>query len=307
MTLTEEAIKNRRRTVESGAVLLPLFEELLRRPIKIEDDADVNFLTELARKQTRPRAKGVYSPSSLGSCLRQAYFSKTGKQAFPVERPVVNTYFSYGDFTHLKLQFWLHKLQREGKLELIDVELRVANRSGDFAGTIDAVVKINGVIYIIDFKGWNTMLFMSLVRNGLSEKEKQQIVGYAILLNSTDTFHFVVNDCLLVAEHKGGPIQGRAPFGFYEQHVYVSDAKEDVKRRIGRLRWHEEEDQVPDPECTSTKASQFCECVFNPHCKAEVRGIERHRAQTESGTRKRATVAPSGRAADDRSFRRGER
>lgn len=277
-TKTETAIRNRRKTVESGAVLLPLFEELLRKPIKIEDNEDVRFLTALAARQTRPREKGVYSPSMLGSCMRQAYFAKTQSVPYKeIERPVVNTYFSYGDFVHLRLQFWLHKLDRQGKLTLIDCEIRVHGSSRDFAGTIDAIVEIDGIHYIIDFKGWNTSLFMSLVRHGLGEKEKQQIVGYAIIANSTDMFDFAIHDCLLVAEHKGGPIQSAAPFGFYEEHVLVHKVKQDVKDRIGALRRHEEKNVIPEPECVSLRESQFEECPFQDFCRAEVRGIQQQR------------------------------
>lgn len=289
---TEKRILQRRRAAETGAVLVPLLEELLENEVIPEDEEDFQFLDMLVRVRAMPREKGVYSPSMLGSCMRQAYFAKRGEPKLQTHSTNANGYFLHGNFIHFKWQFALWKAQRKGLLELVmvpaddldirhvmffngmrpGVEVRVVK--GDWGGTIDALVKINGKFYVVDFKGINLIDFQRTVKNGAKQEYRKQIVGYAHIANNV--LGLEIDQCLLVSECKAGPLPGRgSPIALHETLVSVEEFSSEVNRRLKTLRWHDSRDELPPPACVSTLHMSFQECPFNKHCQDEVREKQR--------------------------------
>jgi hypothetical protein len=122
-TPTEQRILNRRHAKESGDVLRPILERLLEEECEPEDSEDFLFMQMLLRARAMPRAKGIFSPSMLGSCVRQAYFAKTGEDAWKAHSTQTNGYFLKGNFTHLQWQFATWKAHRAGLLELVTVDI----------------------------------------------------------------------------------------------------------------------------------------------------------------------------------------
>lgn len=122
-TPTERRIIQERRARARGSRLVLALEELLEREVEPEDEEDFRFLEMLLRARAIPRSKGVFSPSMLGSCMRQAYFAKTGVDPHKAHSPQTNGYFLHGNFIHLKWQFALWKAHREGLIELVTVSI----------------------------------------------------------------------------------------------------------------------------------------------------------------------------------------
>jgi hypothetical protein len=295
-TPTETRILQRRRASESGDKLRPILERLLEEECIPEDEEDFAFMANLLKARANPREKGVFSPSMLGSCVRQAYFAKTGEEKHKAHSTQTNGYFLKGNFVHLQWQFALWKAHRRGLLELVRieaetpeldlfgdgtrlaVEVRVVSKTGDFGGTIDALVIIDGEVFVVDFKGINQIDYQRAIKNGIKEEYRVQIVGYAMLLNGSHVFGFVVKRCLLVSENKAGPVSGaKSPLALHEQIVEVDDYKHIVRRKLTRLRNHVAEASLPAPACVSTRHNGFQECPFNRHCRAEVRAIQAER------------------------------
>lgn len=299
-TPTEKRIIQQRRAEKSGDVLVPILEELLENECRPEDEEDFRFLAMLARARARPREQGVFSPSMLGSCIRQAYFAKTGEEKHRAPSVQSNGYFLKGDFVHFQWQFALWKAHRKGLLDLVKiqaehpslaldsiaggfggntrpaVEVRVRSSTGDFAGTIDAIIIINGTYYIVDFKGIMQISFNRHVKKGADESYQVQIVGYAMILNGSAEFHFTVKKCLLVVENKAGPVSGtRSPLALHETIVDVDDYKSEVRSRLKRLRDYVAKKSIPPPACVSTRHQQYQECPFNRFCEVEVKRIQR--------------------------------
>jgi hypothetical protein len=108
-TLAEKRILAARRR---KGILVPILEEVLEQQLDLEGPEDEWFMLELMKARARPREKGVFSPSMLGSCVRQAYFAKTGQKKQPATGPTTNFYFLDGDFRHFKWQFALWKAHR---------------------------------------------------------------------------------------------------------------------------------------------------------------------------------------------------
>lgn len=121
-TSTERNIIRERRASERG-ILVPILEELLEQECIPEDAEDFRFMEMLVKARALPRRKGVFSPSMLGSCMRQAYFAKRGVEKHQAPNPRANGYFLNGNFIHFKWQFAMWKAHRAGKLELVTVPI----------------------------------------------------------------------------------------------------------------------------------------------------------------------------------------
>jgi hypothetical protein len=122
-TSTEQRIIQERKGKATGASLVPILEELLERECIPEDEEDFRFLDMLVHARALPRAKGVFSPSMLGSCIRQAYFSKRGVEKHHSASPQMNGYFLKGNFIHFQWQFACWKAHRAGMLELVSIPI----------------------------------------------------------------------------------------------------------------------------------------------------------------------------------------
>lgn len=294
-TPTEKRIIQERNAAKTGAVLVPILEKLLEDECIPEDEADYAFLDMLVRVRATPRRKGVFSPSMLGSCIRQAYFAKRGVEKHLPRNPQTNGYFLKGNFIHFQWQFAMWKAHRAGLLELVmvdaedldirhvmffngtrpGVEVRVID--DEWGGTIDVLVKINGIIYVVDFKGINQMEFQKTMRRGASQQYRKQIVGYAKIANRV--LGLEITHCLLVSENKAGPMSGNgSPLALHETLVPVADFEGEVAKRLKTLRWFDSRDEMPPHECKHTQRMGFQECPFNRFCLDEVRATQRELA-----------------------------
>lgn len=304
-TSTERRILERR---HAKGVLVPILEQTLEDEVRIEDAEDEKFMLYLMRARARQREQGMYSPSMLASCERAAYFAKTGQEKRKLPSTRANGFFLDGDFRHYKWQFALWKAHRKRLLILLGCEVRVFHPNGDFAGTIDAIVEIDGVVYVVDFKGMNSYSFQSHQKWGTQFGYRVQIIGYADIVNKAgfEDAHFgpranvSVDYCLLVGENKGGPIQRGSPIALHEDKLVVSKERKHVKARMRRLRRFADNEEIPPPACTTTRTLGFQECPFSWFCKEEVQAIQRDKERTRDRNSAEPEIARSTRTRDDR-------
>lgn len=303
-----------RRIIESRnakGILVPILEELLERQLEVEDEQDEQFMLNLMRARAAPREKGIFSPSMLGSCVRQAYFAKTGQEKKAATSPRTNGYFLDGNFRHFKWQFALWKAHRAGLLELLGVEVRVFHPNGDFAGTIDAVVVIRGELFVVDFKGMYLRSFQTFEQYGTPSNYVVQIVGYCEIVNQGKGFasfmgsvinnsgdKLFVKRCLLVGESKSGPGQKGSPIALHEDVLDVKAGRSKVKNRIRELRGYVEREEIPAPACTSTRTKEFQECPFAWFCRGEVKDIQRAKERDSRQNPRELRVRKSSRGKD---------
>ena len=117
---TNNALKLLEHGRKRKGVLVPLLEDFMLKPVNIESDEDVQFLTDLfqtmAERENRRSSDRMFSPSALASCLRQVYLLKHHDdldipKLSPVKREP-NFYFLNGNFLHVKWQFALYKMEK---------------------------------------------------------------------------------------------------------------------------------------------------------------------------------------------------
>lgn len=313
-TPTEKRILEERAAKKSGFVLVPILEKLLEHEVIPEDDYDFAFLDMLMRARAQKRQKGVFSPSQLGTCTRQAYFGKRGEAKHLIESPRSNGYFVHGNFIHFKWQFVMWKAHRAGLLELVTikdptgltlalpdgsykvgtrpaVEVRVVD--GDVGGTIDVITRVPAKQHplVVDFKGINQIEWQRTAKKGASDAYRRQIVGYSDLANTQ--LGLGIREALLVSENKSGPMGGGNPLALHETSVALAEFRGDVSRRLRTLRWYDARDEVPDIECVSIAHMQFQECPFNRFCREEVLAAQREiQAREAKHPRKRTVSRP---------------
>lgn len=122
-TAAEKALIARRRAEERGGMLVPLLERLHEQEIQCDDQLDFRFMNMLFYARALPRRPGVFSPSSLGSCMRQSYFMKLGEKKTIVPNAQRSGYFLTGNFVHAQWQFATWKAHRAGMLELARIPI----------------------------------------------------------------------------------------------------------------------------------------------------------------------------------------
>lgn len=107
-------------------MLVPLLEELLELDTSTGPSTpdDFRFMDMLIKARALPRRKGVFSPSMLGSCVRQAYFAKRDVDKHSAANPQTHGYFLKGNFVHLQWQFALWRAHIAGLIELVPVPIK---------------------------------------------------------------------------------------------------------------------------------------------------------------------------------------
>jgi len=257
------------------------------KPLSVDDGDDASVVRELMMKQKRKdderKIKKVYSPSSLSSCLRQVYFSRNykdlGIKRKKSNRMDVNYYFLTGNFTHMKWQYALYKMNKDPEVsheifKLWGLEVSVLSKRGDHGGTLDALVFLYGEPFILDFKGVNVRSFGQACVGEVPLSYKIQISDYAMLVNASKEINIPkIERALIVFENKGGP-DSKHPIALHEVEVNVNDYKPEVKFRLGRLREHEKDGTIPPAECESVGETQFLGCPFRAECRAEVKKVQ---------------------------------
>lgn len=315
-TPTEKRILQERRAKKTGALLVPIMERLLEDEVIPGSDDDFRFMDMLVRARALPRRKGVYSPSMLGSCIRQAYFAKRGTEKHLARNPQTNGYFLKGNFTHLQWQFAMWQAHQKGMLELVTIPIanevdiltdmhlqgqltqkettvwmdalnfygdgtrpgvEVRVVEGDWGGTIDVLTCMKKLNYVVDIKGINLIEYMRTIKRGAKQAYRKQIVGYAGIAKSV--LDIEIAECLLVSECKAGPVTGSgSPIALHETRVPIGEFTGEVERRLRTLRWFDGRDELPPAECVNTQHMAFQECAFNRFCRDEVLVTQKGRA-----------------------------
>lgn len=304
-TSTEDLLKQLKRTSRSKAILVPRMERFMQQPVEIEDEEDRQFMIDLILARSQPRKKGVYSPSQLADCIRKVYFSKTGVKRSYLPRPDSNAIFLDGNFRHFKWQFLMWKMHRAGIIQLVDVgsiclgtEIYVENDRGDYGGTLDNLIFIPDIDFLctVDWKGMNGNGFMRSIDRGPTLGYAQQSVGYAGLANAalSDRLPRKIEAILIIGENKNGAVRNRlanSPLGLYEWKLNIETYTPHIAWRLKKLRVYERREEVPPPECVSTRRMMFKDCPFNKICLAEVQAIERKDRKLKAKNPKSMKVA----------------
>lgn len=299
LTITEREIIRRRKP---SGILVPLLEDLFKKPLEPEDEDDEKFILDLLRKRKlQDHERGHYSPSLLSECKRRVYFIRTGAERHTIPNIRAHGFFAEGNFKHLKWQFALWKLHRAGVIELVDdgidppgVEVLVKSKRKDFDGHVDGLFRIIKAdeYHIADFKGINPRFFMQFQEGERPfDHYHEQLGGYGMMVNAGKQFPFIISRCLLVLENKAGPTERGSPLALHEEVVLVDAWKGNIQKKMKELRAYEEKEEIPPPECVSTKSFQFQGCPFSGRCLQEVKEIQRRIKDSKGGDSPKLNVA----------------
>ena len=282
--------KQIRHTRTRKGVLVPLLEDLFTRPVEIETDEDVEWLTTLLQlvqmRQGGRAANPLYSPSQLASCLRYVYLLKHHEEHeishIPSRSVSAHYYFFTGNFLHLKWQYALYKLSQKINdpkvFRLVACEIPIVSKHKDHGGTVDALCIVHGEPTIVDFKGLNVRTFQEITRGYVPLQYAIQLADYGMLYNSAtrDGQRTKISRAILVSENKGGP-DPKHPLALHETEIQIETHLPEVRYRLKELRRYGSEKEIPPPSCASTGEVQFTGCPYKKFCRPEVSSIERQR------------------------------
>lgn len=132
----------------------------------------------------RPRPPGRLSPSTIGGCQRQAVFRYTGVEGSYRTDPDVEAIFEDGNWRHHKLDALFYDMEKvlgRDRFRVVGIEKQVSIPNLYVAGTYDALVKIGGKLYLIDFKGINDYGFNWVFLNHRPRPEHvKQLITYCV-------------------------------------------------------------------------------------------------------------------------------
>lgn len=301
-TPTERALLARRKAAKTGDVLVPILELLLENEVIPETPQHFSFMDMLVRARALPRRKGVFSPSMLGSCMRQAWLAKRGTEKHLSADSQRNGYFLKGNFVHLQWQFAFWKAHEQRLLKLVPVsiahELEILDEmvaagkmlpdlrdpyaralnfygngtrpgvevrvvDGDFGGTADVIAEIP--------VGAKARVIdikgINLVDFQRTVKRGAKQEYRRQVVGYADNVNTVlglgIEECIILSECKAGPLPGRgSPIALHETLVRVEDYHGEMARRLRTLRYHDHTDEMPAIECVSTRHMGYQECAF---------------------------------------------
>jgi hypothetical protein len=134
----------------------------------LERDLSENRLDSyLVNMSHRPRPRGRLSPSRICGCKRQAAFAFVGMPARRVVDPDTQGIFDDGDWRHHRWQATfldMEKVLGVKTFKVVSIEEGTFHEPLYIAGSMDAVVRINGELWVIDFKGINSWGFERVYR-----------------------------------------------------------------------------------------------------------------------------------------------
>lgn len=135
-----------------------------------------------AEIEDRLRPPGRLSPSALCGCPRQAVYKYVGMEGRKKIDPETEAIFDDGKWRHLKLGWMLKDMEAVlGKdvIEVISIEENVWFPDLFIAGALDIVVRIYGLLWVIDFKGINSYGFEYVFKNDQPKAEHVlQLIAY---------------------------------------------------------------------------------------------------------------------------------
>lgn len=227
----------------------------------LERDAADNRLTHY-EIDMRPRLRpgGRLSPSAVGGCKRKMVFQFLGVKGRRKLDPDTEMLFEDGNWRHHKWQaifLDMEEVLGADRFRVLDIEKKVVDEAIYLMGYVDAIVMINGVTYIIDFKGINERGWAWITNGDAAKQEnKLQVIAYEALADETHG--------ILLYDNKNNS----ATRGFAVEFTEADwrDAKEWVDEVLGRL----EDRRLPSkhPNCRAG-SFQYEKCPFAKLCYGE--------------------------------------
>lgn len=131
-----------------------------------------------------PRPGGRLSPSSIAGCQRQAVLKFTGVKVKKRVDPDFELLMEEGKWHHHKWQTRFADMELvlgRDRFRLLSVEEKVAIPKLYIAGALDALIKIDGKKWVVDFKSINTFGFNYVYQNSAPKDEHvKQVISYCV-------------------------------------------------------------------------------------------------------------------------------
>lgn len=207
--------------------------------------------------EPRARPPGRFSPSSICGCPRAAVLKFTGAKGSIGFDPEIEAVFDDGNWRHARLDWQFYDMEAVlGKdiFEVVSIEEHVSYDKLFIDGHLDAVIKIRGVPYVIDFKGINARGFEYIFKEDKPrESHILQVMTYEKMRRIKRGFLYY--ECKDDQRTKIFPVD------------WTADAWEQVQEWCSDIVENMEEQKLPpmDPECSQGRY-HFYKCPYAGTC-----------------------------------------
>lgn len=155
-----------------------IFEYMLKR----DDSPNRYWKLPFTDMEPRPRPPGRLSPSMAGGCQRQAAFKFVGAPGNRKIDAQLQMIFDDGNIRHIKWGWMFLDMQEvlgKDRFEVLALEMGVSIPELYMSGSLDCIALINGVKWVVDFKGANTFAFNGVaLKDQPKEGHPEQLVSY---------------------------------------------------------------------------------------------------------------------------------
>jgi hypothetical protein len=205
----------------------------------------------------RPRPGGRFSPSSIAGCERKSFFSFVGMPGRSRVDPDLEGIFDDGNWRHHRWQATFHDMEHvlgPDVFKVISIEEYVRIPRLYIAGSLDALVKMEGKKWVIDFKGINDYGFKYVKQQGAPKIEHvHQLLTYMRARR--------VRRGILLYENKNNNTTLSFPIEFDpDKWAYI-------ERWVGRVVKQMEREELPEKHVECVRGNFiFEQCAFADHC-----------------------------------------
>lgn len=157
-----------------GDVLTPLLDRYFRDPPDRQSEKVMAVIQQLATAQPRDRTRS-FSASGISACMRAQTFKYLDYPGISMPDARLQAIFLNGRWVHLK---WQAVLMEMGLADLDHLEVPVELPEENVRGTIDAIIQLNELPWIVDFKGVNPQSFAKYKHGEISPAYHWQLQIY---------------------------------------------------------------------------------------------------------------------------------
>jgi CRISPR-associated protein Cas4 len=190
------------------------------------------------------------SGSELHNCSRMLYYELMNIK----KEENFNTRFQLaldnGSFFHERMENYLKELEKAGELKIVSMEEKVMDEKNKLSGKLDALVNIDGVNILIEFKSMNSSKFMNL--DEPLEEHTIQLHAYLILFEK-----YNIQKMIIIYENKNN----------HELKEFEVDIDkkivEKIKDKLIKVYSHFEKKKPPEREYKRTDYH----CIYCPYYK----------------------------------------
>lgn len=212
------------------------------------------YILEREKKEKNPR-EGKLSASAIAGCQRALTYGLLNVTKDELTARELRV-FANGHYFHKRMQDLLMELHADSRVDVVSMEERLFHPDLPFTGQSDGVIRLNGTLYVLEFKSINTKAFEFLD----VPKPEHVIQTHAYMWMNRELRNLPVQKGLIYYEDKNNHRVKEFVVDYDESLV-----QKEIKDKITRVvQWAKDKTIPPRP---FKRTDWHCAyCPYQNHC-----------------------------------------